>query len=171
MTADTPSTVAEGGEVGGQGSHGRGVGELREHDARSFTPTVTGSAPSAVARPGGVSTIDRFGRREVELDHVADHGADELAAPRVWNRAGAPGARRPVSHEHVRARERRVAAQLDLDGRREPPQAEPPSARGDDERRLREVHLGRDLDCIQAVGDRLVERGTPRPGCPGTARR
>ena len=84
-------------------------------------------------------------RREVELDRASpDDGRTSARRCAVWNRdRSSVGAAGPVP-QHVRGRERRVAAQGDLDRRREPAQVELAVGRGDDERGLREVHLRRD---------------------------
>ena len=111
----------------------REVGRERAHVRLAIRPrrdSRTGSGRRSAARrrapraaPGGASARLLGRGREVELDPVA--GAVGASAGRSAC-GSAPARRRRGARlpEHVRAGERRVAAEVDLDGRREPAQRE-----------------------------------------------
>ncbi len=141
--------------------HRKNCPSVREHLADA-------EGPSASKSPGigGHGNGRRDG--EVERDAVLARvlGPQLAAAGVEAQRRARRGAARLV--EHVRARERRVAAEVDLDLGREPAQVEGAVVTCRDEGRLRMPHLGRD-----ALHPRLVavsEHDTGRVA-RGTARR
>ena len=134
------------GEVGRERAHGRGATSTthmkKSPSVRSISPT---GSPSASNSSGIAGVGNRLGDGKVERDAGRTRVlGEQFAAARVEadRLVGCNGA---GLEEHVRARERCVPAQVDLDLGREPPQVETPARARAHERRLRVPHLGRDL--------------------------
>ena len=155
------------------------------HPMRPFD-TAAAAMPSASSRPAtaidllskgrldlGIGVGDRDGiSGEVELHPVAPSRCGKRAAARLELRRSpaGEGIRLP---EDVRAGQRRVAAQVDLDGGREPAQLEVPRLVGDhgpDERGLGEVHLGGHGLHPRRVRGRLEEAHRGRVAGEGAGR-
>ena len=77
----------------------------------------------------------------------------------MWKRAVASGGRCPSSQKHVRARQRRVTAQIDLGRGREPAEIEL-DVSADEKGRLGQVHLARH----QLHPRRVTSRGQDADG-------
>ena len=106
-------------------------------------PNATGSTPSAAATPvpGSASSVATGKSSSTRPSGRERARSTPLRVWKVASRATVEPARVP---QRVRARERRVPAQGDLGLGREPAQAVRAVVSGEEERRLRVLHLGRD---------------------------
>ena len=158
---------AQRGEVGLELADGRRVGH-DEHEE------LAGRAQRLGRRRCRARRGARRARRTVRAARWGSRARPRRPACRspgarrrgCGTRAAASGASRSRLPEHVRARERGVAAEVDLDLGREPPQVEAAVGPGLHERGLRVLHLGRDR-CIHASSARRPARAArPPPDCP-----
>ena len=166
------SSVAHRVEVGRELAHRGRVGELGEREERRARRQATGSTPSAAATPGPARRFERRrpgsrarrGRRRASV---------RVSTPlSVWNVAVVVGVEPARVPERVRARERRVPAQRDLRLGREPPQPVRAVGAGEEERRLRVLHLGRDArihSSATSSSRKHTPAGLPRNGSDANA--
>ncbi len=138
-------------------AHSRFVLQPREHVVAAL-PRVEDVRAERFVQAGRRVDLHGFVGREVQLDPVAVALGREQAALAVEARL-LVRLEEAFLPEHVRARHRGVAAEIDLDRRREPAQVEAAVVATDKERRLREVHLARDelhpfrVACFRQHGD------------------